>query len=721
MKAEYWKEIEGIVADALEVKTSERRKFIEKRCATSPEIKREVESLLENEAGAENLFKSPAVADYAQFFRADDELDAVVGQEIGNYRILRELGCGGMGAVYLAERNDGKFSQRAAIKMLRREFNVEKVRQTFRREKEILAKLIHPSIARLLDTGTTDDCIPFLVMECVEGEPIDKYCERRKLSLKERLKLFNRICEAVSFAHHNLIIHRDLKPSNILVTETGNPKLLDFGISKLLDAENAEDQTLITAFGAMTPEYASPEQIKGETVTTATDIYSLGVVLFKILTGALPYDFKNKTNGNLLKEITDSEPTLASEAAFKSTSDGRISASELKGDLDNIVQKALSKEPNRRYQTVEQFASDIWRFIDGLPVAARPATLAYRANKFFQRNRISVIAACLIFLSLIGGIAVAMRQAKTAREQAAIAFDAQRQAEMNAAHAKAEEEKAKKISDFMSKIIAYGSPHWMSPGYKYKGETKVTEALKELDEQIDIEFAGQPDVQAELHLRFYNAYHFHVGEDFIRKKRFHVDRALELRKQIYGDYHEKVAEALFTKWSALPTDDPLQAEVLMEAINMMLGTNPNNINLPYMYEGYTSRLAGLFNEIKYEGKNPHQIEKNVRVLSSEELSEMYRKAVQPPTDENNYQIAERMLRESLPILRAHYKEDNYSVVGFECYLSYVLAKQNKWTDFDEHFLVCRQGETKAPDDYLKTYKKKVEIIEKMAIARNTQN
>lgn len=223
-----------------------------------------------------------------------------------------------MGAVYLAERSDGKFRQKVAIKMLRREFNVEKIRRNFEREKEILAKLVHPNVARLLDAGKCDDGIPFLVMEYVEGTPVDKYCEREKFSLKERLKLFNRICDAVSFAHRNIIVHRDLKPSNILVTGKGEMKLLDFGISKLLDAENSEEKNSITIVGAMTPEYASPEQIKGETITTASDVYSLGVVLFKILTGAFPYNLKGKTNGELLKSIIEDEPVAPSTiSSFK--------------------------------------------------------------------------------------------------------------------------------------------------------------------------------------------------------------------------------------------------------------------------------------------------------------------------------------------------------------------------------------------------------------------
>lgn len=266
----------------------------------------------------------------------------------------------------------------------------------------------------------------------------------------------------------------------------------------------------------------------------------------------------------------------------------------------------------------------------------------------------------------------------------------------------------------MSKIIAYGNPHWLSPGYKYRGETKVIEALQELSEQINTEFAGQPDVQADLHLKFAEAFHFHGGEELFARKRFHIDRALELRKSIYGDYHEKVAQVLYMKWAGLPTDDPRQAEILMQAIAMMRGTNPNNLNLPYMYLDYAGRMMSM-DEIKFGEGSSILIEKNVRVPSNEELRRMYRKAVLPSSDENNFEIAEKMLREATPIFRFYYQENNFAIVRNECLLSYALAKQNKRTDFDEHFRVCRSGETQMPDDQLKTYRKTIEAIGKNSV------
>ncbi len=453
MPEEDWRKIKAIVGQLLDCNPAERQELLA-RAKLTPEMQTEVESLLACEGAAENFLTLPALTISRDFFAAE-ELDAALpGSQIGNYRILRELGLGGMGAVYLAERSDGKFAQKVAVKMLKREFNSETLRRNFTREKDIQAKLNHPNIARLLDAGTTADGVPFLVLEYIEGLPVDKFCAGRNLPLNARLKLFNKVCETVSFSHRNLIIHRDLKPSNILVTEDGEPKLLDFGIAKLFGGEVSGDKTTLTLLGALTPQYASPEQIKGEPVTTATDVYSLGVILFKLLTGTHPFNVAGKTNGELLKTISEDEPTTPSLAiAPPAHPPSAIRNPQLQGDLDNIILKALCKEPERRYPTVEQFSADIWRFIDGLPVLARPATFSYRASKFYQRNKVSVIAGIVVFLALVMGITAALWQARVARKQVNVALEAQRRSERETEHAKAEEEKAKKITAYMSKVF----------------------------------------------------------------------------------------------------------------------------------------------------------------------------------------------------------------------------------------------------------------------------
>ncbi|HEX8367993.1 MAG TPA: serine/threonine-protein kinase [Pyrinomonadaceae bacterium] len=429
MNPENWRKVEEVLDAALEIEPSQRKKFLAHIGAD--EIRREVESLLEGELEAAKFMDASAGAFSADFFN-DEEVapDALINQKIGNYKIVRELGRGGMGAVYLGERSDGKFSQQVAVKLLKRELNTADIRRRFARERQILAALAYPNIARLLDAGTTDDGLPFLVMEYVEGLPIDDFCDAHNLDLQERLQIFRVVCETVTFAHRNLIVHRDLKPSNILVTADAVPKLLDFGISKLLTPEfEAENAHTVTKLGAMTPEYASPEQLRGLSVTTATDVYSLGVILYELLTARRPFEFRKHSAEEIIRAVGETEPERPSSVVnFQSpesenigtrrnkrptTNNGRRTKS-LKGDLDNIVLKALKKEPNRRYSSVEQFSEDIRRHLSNLPVLARPDTLSYRATKFINRNRLAVFAGLLIFLTLIGGIIATVRQSRRA-------------------------------------------------------------------------------------------------------------------------------------------------------------------------------------------------------------------------------------------------------------------------------------------------------------------
>ena len=500
MASSRWKETKEFLHEALRLPSSERDDYL-LNSVHDTSIREEVRKILSHESEIEDFMSLPINEFSKDFFQNDASVypsASLIGQKVGNYKIVREIGGGGMGTVYLARRADGKFEQTVAIKLLRREFNNERVRRYFSREKEIQASLNHPNITRLLDSGTTDDGLPFLVMEYVEGIPVDKFCLSADLLLVERLKLFNKICDAVAAAHRSLIVHRDLKPSNILIDELGEPKLLDFGISKILASDVGNDDAG-TMLGAMTPEYASPEQIMGEPLTTATDIYSLGVILFKILTGTGPYSLESRTNGNLLKKIVDSETILASEASVGSDMIGKIQAFELKGDLDTIISKSLHKDPEKRYTSVEQFKTDIWRFIDGDPIIARPVTFQYRARKFFQRNKLAATSAALIIISLLSGVAIALWQANVAWEQAAIAIESQKRSD-------SEKEKAEKMSRFMFKVFSYANPAWYAEGYKTGGQARVLDALEGLASEIETEFEGEIDIQAELHHRFAEVY-----------------------------------------------------------------------------------------------------------------------------------------------------------------------------------------------------------------------
>lgn len=703
IQADKWEEINALLMKVLALEPHERHIFLRGQ-SVSAEVRNEVESLLAFEHNAEGILQTSALEFSKDFFDDEPESFTMAGQEIGVYRVVSELGLGGMGAVYLAERRDGKFDQKVAIKLLKREFNTERIREAFSREIEIQSKLAHPNVAAMLDTGTTDDGIPFIVMEYVDGLPIDKYCSANDFGLKERLKIFNKACDAVAFAHKNLIVHRDLKPSNIIVTPEGNPKLLDFGISKLLGT--VEDERVATLFVAMTPEYASPEQIAGGPITTATDIYSLGIILFKLLTGTFPYDLKQNFTVDKLREVTAEDPVPPSKAR-NPDQPRTIDNLRLRGDIDNIVLKAISKEPEHRYSTVEQFSADIWRFIDGEPVSARPATFSYRLSKFFKRNKLAVTAGIIIFGSVVIGAAVAIWQANIARVQAAIAVDARRAAEKESENARYEQARSEKISKFMAQVISYANPAWYAAGSKFGGKATVLDALDNMGEKIDTEFEGHADIQAELHHKFAEVYTFVPKREgdvewektFSQKRKFHSLRALELRKQYYGERHELVAKDIFYAYWLIGNNDQERAHLLADAIQMMRETNPNNLNFPYMLEAYTAGLIGTGRLEKY--------------------NEPYRNAVIPPTDENSYQIAERYLLESLPLFRLHYNEDNPAIFNAECNLAYVLAKQKKWSDFDEHYSKCKQAELALEKYSVPEKKHMIALIEK-TLAENSE-
>lgn len=361
-----------------------------------------------------------------------------VGRHIGSYGIVSEIGHGGMGSVFLAMRDDREFQKRVAIKLIRRGMDTDEILLRFRTERQILASLDCPNIAKLLDGGTTDDGLPYFVMEYVEGVPIDVYCDTLKLGTVDRLKLFRTVCAAVHAAHQNLVVHRDLKPGNILVTADGTPKLLDFGIAKLLNPDLAPYTIVATAMDQrpMTPAYASPEQVRGEMITTASDVYSLGVILYLLLTGHRPYRFKSQHPQEMERVICEEEPEKPSSAisrveevedggshftltpeSVSRTRDGDANKlrRHLSGDLDNIVLMAMRKEPQRRYASADQFSEDIGRYLAGLPVIARGDSLGYRSLKFIVRNKTLVTAAALIVLTLVGGIIATTREAHVAR------------------------------------------------------------------------------------------------------------------------------------------------------------------------------------------------------------------------------------------------------------------------------------------------------------------
>lgn len=438
MNPERWQKINDLFHAALEVDENERGSFLKKECGDEVKLFEEVTRFLFAYQQADDFIQTPMLPNALQVLNEQQqETSDLVGKRFGVYQIVEEIGRGGMGAVYLAARTDREFEKRVAIKIIKRGMDTEAVLRRFRNERQILASLEHPNIARLLDGGTTQDGLPYFVMEYIEGLPITEFAEVYQLSINERLELFRQVCTAITFAHQRLIIHRDIKPLNILVIDDGTPKLLDFGIAKLTNPDRSDQETAPTDTGLrlMTPEYASPEQIQGLQVTTLSDVYSLGVILYELLSGQAPYKFEQRSLFEIANIIRTEEPLKPSERAIETRKNKKIDTLQekkttpsalpnpqaLRGDLDNIVLMAMRKEPDKRYISAGQFSEDIRRHLAGLPVIARPLNLKHRFAKFALRNKAAVTLGAIIFITLIGGIVATSWQSVRANRQAKLA------------------------------------------------------------------------------------------------------------------------------------------------------------------------------------------------------------------------------------------------------------------------------------------------------------
>ncbi len=452
----------------------------------------------------------------------------MIGARIAQYRIVERLGVGGMGDVYRAVRADDQFEKQVAIKLVRQGLDTEFVYARFRKERQILAGFEHENIARLLDGGTTDEGNPYFVMELVEGKPIDEYCDEGNLGVAARLDLFQSVCSAVQYAHQRLVVHRDLKPGNILVTSSGVPKLLDFGIATILSPEthSPEADPTVTAQRMMTPQFASPEQLRGEIITTATDVYSLGVVLYKLLTGHLPYGLDKNSPYDLAHAICEVEPekpsTAVRQAGQRSTSSEKLQRT-LSGDLDQILLKALRKEPPRRYASAQDFAEDLRAYALGLPVSARRGTFSYRSGKFIKRNKISMVMTAVFAMLALAAVVAIVREARIAR--------------MQQARAERRFESLRKLTN--SLLFEFHDSIENLPGSTSARELVVRRALEYLD-QIAAEAHDDPATLRDLAAAYERlgqiqsqAFHPHTGgTGSLQQANELFDKALEIRRRL---------------------------------------------------------------------------------------------------------------------------------------------------------------------------------------------
>ncbi|MCH9650456.1 MAG: tetratricopeptide repeat protein [Deltaproteobacteria bacterium] len=575
---ELWKDLERLFFAAMDLPPEQRQDFVSLECRDNPVLEERLLALLAGEAQTarsadDQIRHTLGQAISRSVTRLEEAETAETPSRIGPYRVISELGRGGLASVFLAERNDGEFRKRVAIKLVRQGLDTKDILDRLRRERQILARLDHPHIALLLDGGSTENGQPYFVMENVEGTPIDTYCSTQAVTLRHRLELFQTICGAVQYAHQNLVIHRDIKPSNILVSHQGVPKLLDFGIAKVLDPDTETATLQLTRAGMrfLTPAYASPEQLQGRELATSSDIYSLGVLLCRLLSGQTPFAIEGQTFEATCRAVCEGEPRKPSQllastqesGASRFWEDSRRSRRRLQGDLDNIVLMALRKDPARRYASAEQLGEDIQRHLDGLPVRAQPESLSYRATKFISRHRAAVAATAAMAVLL--GFVISFYSYRLLEERDRALREATR---------------AEQVTAMMAGLFEISDPD------RIRGETVTAhELLQQGARKVEIELDGQPQLQAEL-MELIGSIHTGLGlfpeAEPLLEKSLALRRArlpsdspkiaaslaklgeLRLAQGSYSEAEHLLKEALQHREDTLPPDDPLIAKSLTD-------------------------------------------------------------------------------------------------------------------------------------------------------------
>ena len=630
--------LEALLSQVLDLVPEQRSSFLERVCADTPALRNEIQALLALDDGA--LLKSTTptyVATLLEKLLAGQRAEtALLPQRVDVYELVRLLGRGGMGAVYLARRTDGRFEHEVAIKLVRPGLLDPAIQQRFLVEQQILARLQHEHIARLYDGGTTRDGQPYFVMEYVEGEPITTYSDVHQLTVHERLRLFGQVCQAVQYAHGMLVVHRDFKPSNILVTREGRVKLLDFGIAKLL-SEGADQEAGLTQEGhrVMTPEYAAPEQIKAEAVSTATDVYALGIIFYELLTGKRPYQLGSHNPFELERVICHEVPEAPSEAVKgqpEEVSRGRSVSKErlrryLKGDLDTICLTALRKEPARRYASVEALREDVRRHLAGLPVQARRDTMRYRMGKFAKRHWMglsSIVLGVVLVLFYTGRLIQERERAQT------------------------EAEKLRVVQDYLTGLFEVSDPDNVEPN-----DITALALLERGKETIEV-IKGKPNVQAHL-LQVLGKVYRQLGRYEEAGPLLH--QSLQIRREHFGEEHVDVAQSLNELgWVLYGQGDYDQAEnVYKDALSIrrkLLGRNHldvaeslYNLSMVVFYKGFYDEAEALVREaITIYSSHPDEKQQDIIDLRSL-LGSILR-------FKGNYEEALPLLREALVMRRA---------------------------------------------------------------------
>ena len=624
--------VDAIFDAAIDLSAEERAQYLDRACGGDAALRAEIVGLLREYDSSDSFLDAPAAQIAAPLLDAAAALAGPVPDRVGPFRVVREIGRGGMGRVFLAERVDGQFDQRVALKVI--QSGAPGIVKRFVEERRILALLTHPGIARLIDGGITTGGLPYFAMELVDGEPIDRYCETRELSVDERIDLFVRVCDAVSYAHQHLVIHRDLKPSNILVTADGQVKLLDFGIAKVLGPHGPGDLTQ-TEHSVMTPEFAAPEQVRGTSISTATDVYSLGVLLYMLLTGARPYDVRGKSPAEIERIVCNEIPVKPSARATSSY------ARRLRGDLDLIILTALQKLEDRRYQSPAALAEDLRRHRAGEPILARRDSTSYRLGKFIGRHRVAVAVGALIVVGLVGA-ASRERMLRTRAENAV--------------------RKSSEVEGFLVSVFDVADP--MGRRAKEGGSVTARELLDRGVSRID-SLTGQPDVQAELRSLLGRVY---ANLGLYDKAVPLFQRSLAHHSTRRGVPDSSVAATMDMLGMTLLRQDKYDA-----ADTLLRGALERRRRLFGTMHGSTAQslehLATLYEERNdYKGAEPLYrealaIQRAVRGDSALEVGLVLNDLGLLLQRNSKHEEAEELLRRSLDIKVRHYGEDHPSTAA----------------------------------------------------------
>ncbi|SFN32357.1 serine/threonine-protein kinase [Dokdonella immobilis] len=698
---ERWAEVAALFDELAELEHAVRAQRLAALDESDPALAAEVRALLAADDTPNPLLDGELAGVVVGIPGVESPASAPAGKT-GPWRLLRPLGEGGMGVVWLAERIDGAYEQQVAVKVLKRGMDTQAILRRFLQERRILARLNHPNIVRLVDGGMGEDERPYYVMDYVDGQSITRHAADHHLDVSARMRLLARVADAVAYAHAQLVIHRDLKPSNVLVDHQGEPRVLDFGIAKLIEESGEQTQTG-TGLRVMSPAYAAPEQILGEPIGTATDVYALGLMLCELLVGQLPRQRRGSTPAQLAleasQEVTDRASTLAArltgaqlQALYGETADPRQLSRMLSGDLDLIVATALQREPARRYATAAAFADDLRRWLDGRPIAARADSPGYRLKKFMRRHRLGVAASVIVAFSLIGGLGVALWQAQLARAEA-------QRADLERGKAERQLARSERVKDFILTLFREQDPISRASATARTPVALIRDGIA----QIDSSLAGEPELRAQL---LKDLGEIQISLDDREAARATLKRAWELQSSLSGADSIATAEVLAAYGDAVYAvgDVPASAALLRDALTKLRQAGAGNLPRAALAE------SSLANIELVEGSNAeaeklarHGVEVFRETYGAEDIRVASRLGVlgKVQQEAGNYPDALASYREALAIVARNNGEDHVRTAMLRTNVGDILRVQHKYDEARvEYETALRIERAQLPDDHL---------------------